>query len=484
VSKFQLPTQKGTELWPQVMRPMVMVRFRGVPPGTAVARELLNMLQGKINQFYTAQAQNYALSPMAFAGKGVDYGDLRMAYTNNFGTEIIYVQVSSAVLEEAKRLAEKERRKKSREGASIDWLALDIFVKGPRYRSQWQEPPEIGHVTVDRFPVVADASFEVWNPDTDDYASNVKVTDASPPDYTPDYFPGQLEENSIRFADWRPWWNGEGVGVWDELTPPLAYDTALFDHGDAVFELHPETYPDGYPSPTPWVVGTYMKVPPERVYPDDEEEYDPPEPEPVTFRIGGMSNIQQYTAPDDAEDVTAWKIKFRLRKYSISIGEEFEEIDADEPWPPRDDEYPKGDELRTFVQPHAAADGDVTFWNGPPANAADFYTQYAWVRRRDSISDPWVETEELEEPGQVPCYAVGSQWGLAPDGVTEMASMDNSGMGVSLHETEWLDYTMPCVMVDDSFGVWPGKNMMTQLAEITYDPTQERPEDQVTFTKL
>ena len=34
------------------------------------------------------------------------------------------------------------------------------------------------------------------------------------------------------------------------------------------------------------------------------------------------------------------------------------------------------------------------------------------------------------------------------------------------------------------FGVWPGKNMMTQLAEITYDPTQERPEDQVTFTKL
>lgn len=486
MSRFQLPTQKGTELWPQVMRPMVLVRFRNVKPGSILARALISQLGGQINRFYQAQAQNYALSGATFAAKSTTIGDMRLSYSNNFGTEMIYVEIAPGVLEEARRRLEQERRKKSREGTSIDWLALDIFVKGPRYRSIWQEPPEVGNITIDRFPMVGDASFEVWNPDTTDYASNVRATDASPSGYTSGFFPGQLEENSIRFADWRPWWSGEGVGVWDELIPPLAYDPSWFKEGEATFDLHAQSYPDGYPSPIPWVVGTYMKIPPERVYPDDDEEYVPPEPEPVTFRIGGMSNVVQYLDTSGVpDDVSAWKLKFRLRKYSIPIGAEFEEVDIDAPWPPHDEEYPKGDELRTFVQPYVAADGAVTLDEGPPTNQADFYRQYEWVRTRDRDTLPWDEAEVLADPGQVPCYAVGAQWGPPKDGgVTEMASMDNQGMGLSLHETDWLDYTMPCVMVDDSYGVWPGKNTMTPLAEITYDPTQERPEDQVTFTKL
>jgi hypothetical protein len=109
VSKFQLPTQKGTEVWPQVMRPMVTVRFEGVPAGSPLAQELYAMLQGPIDGFYRKQAQNYSLSPVTMTGTRTDLGDLKMSYTNNMGTETVQVQVASRIAEEAVRRVEEKK---------------------------------------------------------------------------------------------------------------------------------------------------------------------------------------------------------------------------------------------------------------------------------------------------------------------------------------------------------------------------------------
>jgi len=122
VSKFQLPTSKAGEAFPDTIKSPVSVRFDGVPPGTDLARALFQSLQGEINSFYLRCAQNYALSPspgMRNFSAGLDWS---MQYINNQGMETIRISVSRDRIEKL-----QQETRKSREW---DWVLIEADIGG------------------------------------------------------------------------------------------------------------------------------------------------------------------------------------------------------------------------------------------------------------------------------------------------------------------------------------------------------------------
>lgn len=103
MSKFQLPTSKAGEAFPTTIQAPVAVRFAGVPAGSPLARELYAALQGPINQFYSACAQNYALGLGAHARMQRELPHAQLSYTNNHGSETVHVRVSRELQEHAAR---------------------------------------------------------------------------------------------------------------------------------------------------------------------------------------------------------------------------------------------------------------------------------------------------------------------------------------------------------------------------------------------
>jgi hypothetical protein len=99
VSKWNLPTQKGTTAWPQATRSPVKVRFDGVPAGSELARLLYHALQGPINRFYWKAAQAYALSPTDQSGLHQTTNDWSIRYLNNQGHETLIIKVAADVVE-------------------------------------------------------------------------------------------------------------------------------------------------------------------------------------------------------------------------------------------------------------------------------------------------------------------------------------------------------------------------------------------------
>ncbi len=98
MSKWQLPTIKGTEVNPQATRAPPIVRVHGVE--AEVGQLLLNHFAGRIGQFHMAQAQKYALGTAVIQKGMLDHPDVKMRYTNQYGTEIITVDVHPQVIEE------------------------------------------------------------------------------------------------------------------------------------------------------------------------------------------------------------------------------------------------------------------------------------------------------------------------------------------------------------------------------------------------
>lgn len=100
MSKWTLPTQKGTTVWPQTTRSPVKVRFDGVPAGSELARLLYNSLKGPINRFYQKAAQAYALGVTDQAGLHQTTADWSIRYLNNQGDETLIIKVAADVVHE------------------------------------------------------------------------------------------------------------------------------------------------------------------------------------------------------------------------------------------------------------------------------------------------------------------------------------------------------------------------------------------------
>lgn len=126
MSRFRLPTQKGTELFPATTRLPVMVRFQGVPPGSPLARALYEQLRGKIDRFYDRQAQNYSLSVVEVSAKLAKIDGVTMRYTALQGVERIDVTVPVELIEKVIKELEPEPERK---GDYLPWVVVDVRVR-------------------------------------------------------------------------------------------------------------------------------------------------------------------------------------------------------------------------------------------------------------------------------------------------------------------------------------------------------------------
>lgn len=120
MSKDQLPTQKGTTLFPQVTKALTKVRFHGVPPGSQEAQQLVQRYAAQINHFHRAQAQKYALSTVENYRAHGTYPGLKMTYTNLQGQEIIDIRVET-VLPQVEGQAKQE--------TPPDFCVVDLVVE-------------------------------------------------------------------------------------------------------------------------------------------------------------------------------------------------------------------------------------------------------------------------------------------------------------------------------------------------------------------
>ena len=92
-SSFNLPNQKGTELWPQETALPANVRFVAFDESGSEQRDFLREYGGRIRQFHQAQAQNYALTDSADARRSINLDDrFRVTYSNLMGMETITVE--------------------------------------------------------------------------------------------------------------------------------------------------------------------------------------------------------------------------------------------------------------------------------------------------------------------------------------------------------------------------------------------------------
>lgn len=97
MSKWQLPTQKGTTVFPQVTTAPTKVRFDGVPAGSDLAKHLYRQFAPQINHFHRAQAQKYSLSTIENYRAHGTYPGLKMTYTNLQGQETVQITVTAPV---------------------------------------------------------------------------------------------------------------------------------------------------------------------------------------------------------------------------------------------------------------------------------------------------------------------------------------------------------------------------------------------------
>ena len=101
VSKiFQLPSQKGTELQPQITQMPTKLVIKGVEPGTPLAGAVADHFGGRLKQFHVKQQQNYALSPTAIHRSHIEWKGGRATYTNQGGQEYLTLEVDPQLLKE------------------------------------------------------------------------------------------------------------------------------------------------------------------------------------------------------------------------------------------------------------------------------------------------------------------------------------------------------------------------------------------------
>jgi hypothetical protein len=98
--RFALPTQKGTELFPNVTQPPAKLVIRGVPPDAPLYRAVAITFAGRLKSFHAKAQQGYAISDNQQYQVSWSWGDARATYTNQFGNETLVLEVSQSVLEQ------------------------------------------------------------------------------------------------------------------------------------------------------------------------------------------------------------------------------------------------------------------------------------------------------------------------------------------------------------------------------------------------
>lgn len=122
--KFQLPTQKGTDLFPKAVQPPTKVTFKGVPPGSKEAHELFELYGPKISWFHRQQAQKYSLSINEVYKAHTKIDNLKMTYTNIQGQEILDIEIIAPI---------PEPEEPEPEPIPWDWVLVDFEYECPKY---------------------------------------------------------------------------------------------------------------------------------------------------------------------------------------------------------------------------------------------------------------------------------------------------------------------------------------------------------------
>lgn len=109
MSSWQLPTRKGTELFPQTTKVPVAVRIIGLDPADPMSNEFLMQHYGQLRQFYQRHMQNYSLSPNPQMNIAATLpGGLTVQYRNLMGMEQLIVRVPPS-LRQKRKLKTTER---------------------------------------------------------------------------------------------------------------------------------------------------------------------------------------------------------------------------------------------------------------------------------------------------------------------------------------------------------------------------------------
>lgn len=114
-----LPTQKGTDLFPNVTQKPAKLIVRGVPSGTPLHDVVLQQFGGQLKQFHSKQQHAYSLSDNPMQKGHIEWAGGRATYTNIQGQEILELEVDLSTLEELKKKQPK---------TPYDWAVIDLHV--------------------------------------------------------------------------------------------------------------------------------------------------------------------------------------------------------------------------------------------------------------------------------------------------------------------------------------------------------------------
>jgi hypothetical protein len=102
MKRWQLPTQKGTELWPRTTVQPPKLVIEGVETGTPLYRAVAEHYGGQLKQFHGKAQQDYALSAVDRMRRHAEWTGARATYVNQGGNETLTLRVDAGVLSKVK----------------------------------------------------------------------------------------------------------------------------------------------------------------------------------------------------------------------------------------------------------------------------------------------------------------------------------------------------------------------------------------------
>lgn len=119
MKRWWLPTQKGTELFPNAVVAPPKLVIEGAAPGTPLYHSIAQRFGGELKRFHGKCQQDYAISSTSILKRRARLGDDATAtYSNQYGQETLTLRISA---EAVKRLEEKPE-------IPWDWALLEYYV--------------------------------------------------------------------------------------------------------------------------------------------------------------------------------------------------------------------------------------------------------------------------------------------------------------------------------------------------------------------
>jgi hypothetical protein len=118
MKRFWLPTQKGTELWPQetqqptklvIEYPAALGETDVIPAGSPLYKAIANRFGGRLQAFHAKAQQSYALSTNNVHKQRSQFDGARATYVNMFGNETLHLWVADHVVKQLKEEIERYR---------------------------------------------------------------------------------------------------------------------------------------------------------------------------------------------------------------------------------------------------------------------------------------------------------------------------------------------------------------------------------------